>query len=411
MPEASSPTEDADWQARLEDQAHTGWDVAVVGAGPAGSLAARELANRGHRVLLLDKYRFPRDKVCGDALIPDAIDALRRAQLYQRIRSCAHEVRRASVFSPSQIQVSIAGEFLTLKRRVFDSLMAQAAVEAGAVFCQGAVTAIEPQGGSTVRLRVQGLGKAYEARFVVIATGAKVGLLGQLGMLTRPEPSALALRCYISSDIDIDHLMISYDRSVLSGYAWIFPLGSQEYNVGCGVFYQSPRQRRVNLHTMFDRFLNSFPPARELMRSKRHMTPVRGAPLRCDLTGSEVLGNGRILAIGESIGATFPYTGEGIGKAMETGELAAEAIDQTLKSGDFESLREFPARLKLDLLPRYRAYATAQRWLSRSWLNDLVAWRASRSPYLREAMARIVAESGDSNDVFSLRGLWRSMWS
>ena len=230
-------------------------------------------------------------------------------------------------------------------------------------------------------------------------------------MLTRPEPSALALRCYISSDIDIDQLMISYDRSILPGYAWIFPLGSQEYNVGCGVFYQNPRQRRVNLHTMFDRFLNSFPQARELMRSKRHMTPLRGAPLRCDLTGSEVLGNGRILAIGESIGATFPFTGEGIGKAMETAELAAEAIAQTLESGDFEPLRRFPARLKLDLLPRYRAYATAQRWLSRSWLNDLVAWRASRSPYLRDAMARIVAESGDSNDVFSLRGLWRSMWS
>ena len=124
---------------------------------------------------------------------------------------------------------------------------------------------------------------------------------------------------------------------------------------------------------MFDRFLNGFPQARELMRLKRRMTPVRGAPLRCNLTGAEVVGKGRVLAIGESIGATFPFTGEGIGKAMETGELAAQAIDRTLESGDFEPLHRFSARLKLDLLPRYRAYATAQRWLSQAWLNDLLS--------------------------------------
>ena len=408
---AEVSTKDGNCQVPLEDQAPNGWDVAIVGAGPAGSLTAKELAGKGYRVLLLDKYRFPRDKVCGDALIPDAIGALRRTQLYERVRDSAHEVARASVFSPSQIQVSIPGEFLTLRRSVLDSHLALGAVEAGAVFCEGNVTEIEPQGGDAVRLSVQGLAKTYEARIAVLATGAKVDLLGQLGMLTRPEPSAVALRCYISSAIDLDRLIISYDRSVLPGYAWIFPLGNQEYNVGCGVLYQNSKQRRLNLHTMFDRFLNGFPQARELMRLKRRMTPVRGAPLRCNLTGAEVVGKGMVLAIGESIGATFPFTGEGIGKAMETGELAAQAIDRTLESGDFEPLHRFSARLKLDLLPRYRAYATAQRWLSQAWLNDLVAWRASKSVYLREAMAGIVAETSDASDVFSLKGLWRSMWS
>ena len=408
---AETSPKNGNYQVPLEDQASNGWDVAIVGAGPAGSLTARELAGKGYRVLLLDKYRFPRDKVCGDALIPDAIEVLRRTQLYERVRGSSYEVSLASVFSPSQIQVSVPGEFLTLRRSVLDSHLALGAVEAGAVFCEGNVTEIEPQGDGAVRLSVQGLGKAYEARIAVLATGAKVDLLGQLGILTRPEPSAVALRCYISSAIDLDRLIISYDRSVLPGYAWIFPLGNQEYNVGCGIFYQNSKQRRLNLHTMFDRFLNSFPQARELMRLKRRMTPVRGAPLRCNLTGAEVLGNGRVLAIGESIGATFPFTGEGIGKAMETGELAAQAIDRTLESGDFEPLCQLSERLKLDLLPRYRAYATAQKWLSQAWLNDLVAWRASKSVYLREAMAGIVAETSDAGDVFSLKGLWRSMWS
>ena len=163
-------------QVLLEDQASSGWDVAVVGAGPAGSLTARELAGKGYRVLLLDKYRFPRDKVCGDALVPDAIEVLRRTQLYERVRDSAHEVARASVFSPSQIQVSVPGEFLTLRRSVLDSHLALGAVEAGTVFCEGNVTEIEPRGDDAVRLSVQGL---------LFVLGVSVGRDEQLGHLFR----------------------------------------------------------------------------------------------------------------------------------------------------------------------------------------------------------------------------------
>ena len=63
------------------------WDVAVVGAGPAGATAALHLARRGLRVALVDRHRFPRDKVCGDALIPDAIHALERCGLYDTVRA------------------------------------------------------------------------------------------------------------------------------------------------------------------------------------------------------------------------------------------------------------------------------------------------------------------------------------
>src|SRR5262249_48970938 len=116
----------------------------------------------------------------------------------------------------------------------------------------------------------------------------------------------------------------------------------------------------------------------------------------------------RVLAIGENIGATFPFTGEGIGKAMETGELAAETIDRALHGRNADGIVSFGERVRRTLGPRYVGYRAAERWLSRPWLTDLVARRAQRSRFVREAAAGILNETIDPKVIFSIRGLARS---
>jgi flavin-dependent dehydrogenase len=238
-----------------------------------------------------------------------------------------------------------------------------------------------------------------------------VNLLGRLGMVNRITPSAAAVRCYLTSDVEIDRLIVSYDRSIAPGYAWIFPLGRGEYNVGCGVFFRRAKHRKINLKEMFHRFMSSFPAARELRRGLTASTPLLGAPLRCSLNGAHVVGKGKIVAIGEAIGATFPFTGEGVGKAMETAELAAKAIAACLKSGSLEELQCLPRRLAQDLLPRYRGYELAEKWLSHPWLNDLIAWRARRSKGLLDLIRGVITETVDPRCVFSVRGVLQSLWS
>ncbi len=378
------------------------WDVIVIGAGPAGSTAARGLADGGRSVLLLDKASFPREKVCGDGLIPDALNALRRAGVYQQVVHDGHQASVLSAFSPRNIRVDVPGEFVTLRRDRLDHLLLRTATERGALFQQARVTALRADDDG-VTVSVADADRDIRGRIAVVATGADLSLLQQAGVAHRRQPSAVALRCYVRSPVTIDALMISFHRAILPGYAWIFPMGDHEYNVGCGVFYRGGRKASVNLRTTFATFSEAFPPARELLREAEQLSPLTGARLRCGLDGAAACHSGRILSIGETIGATFPFTGEGIGKAMETGEIAAQQIERAFGEGDRRHLTGFVEVLERELTPRYTGYRVAESWLARPWVNDLVASRVRRSPRLQRAIAGVLNESVDPRTIFSWR--------
>jgi geranylgeranyl reductase family protein len=380
------------------------WDAVVVGAGPAGSVAALHLAERGRAVLLLDKHAFPRDKVCGDALIPDALASLRRCGLFDAVRGQAHVSNTVSIYSPSQIRVDLPGEFLTIRREILDKQILDGAVARGARFYSAEVSGVESQR-QGIRIFLKGVVQPVQARFGILATGADVSLLAATGMLQRRQPSGVAVRCYVHSPWQIDELIVSLDRAILPGYAWIFPLGGDVYNVGAGGFYHGRKNRRVNLREMFRAFLSRFPPARQLVERATDTTPLRGAMLRCGLDGAAAHDGKCFVAIGETIGTTFPFTGEGIGKAMETGELAARQVDTALANGGPESLAALPAMIERELAPRYTGYHVAESWASRAWLVDMLARRMQRSPALQRAAAGIIAETIDPRSVFRWRNL------
>ncbi len=115
----------------------TAFDVAVVGAGPAGSMAAWGLARAGMSVALLDRATFPRDKVCGDALLPDAVQALEEAGLLETIRREALAVGGAVFRSPGGHMLRVGGDFLTIRRERLDAMLVEAAGAAGARFFPG----------------------------------------------------------------------------------------------------------------------------------------------------------------------------------------------------------------------------------------------------------------------------------
>jgi flavin-dependent dehydrogenase len=217
----------------------------------------------------------------------------------------------------------------------------------------------------------------------------------------------MALRCYVKSDERIDELVVSYDRAIAPGYAWIFPMGDGVYNVGCGTTIVGDG-RRINLRRDFQTFVEHFPLARSLMRRASQVTRLEGARLRCGLSGVDPIGPQAALSIGEAIGATFPLTGEGIGKAIETGVLGAEAVAHALDGGGAPALGDYARRVELELKPRYLGYEIAQRWVTWPRLGDFVVRRAGRSRYLQQAIAGILEERVDPRAVFSLAGLARS---
>lgn len=384
------------------------WDAIVVGAGPAGSTAAIRLSSAGFSVLLIDRKSFPRDKACGDGLIPDSIRLLRQLGLYDRVAAEAFSADHATIFSPGRISFDISGEFLVIKRRALDSILAVTAVERGAVFCRGRVTSVQTDTDGLGRVIVDGWSSGLRSRVVIIATGADISLMRPLQNAPDPPPSAFAVRAYVRSTLPLDKLVISFDRSIAPGYAWIFPLRGQEFNVGCGVFRvhgEAPR----NLRATFESFITSFPLARRLLERGSVATGLIGARLRCGFTGAPLLAARNILVVGEAVGSTLPFTGEGIGKAMETALAAADAASSALTTGNLDSLRQYPEWVRGNLAPRYRGYQLAERWLSKPLLSDLLARRASRSSKLRSALEGVLAETANPAKVFSVRGVLGSI--
>jgi flavin-dependent dehydrogenase len=364
------------------------------------------LARAGRRVVVLERAKYPREKVCGDALIADSIRVLERAMLLQGVESRAVETKSLHIFSPSQIEVVVPTRALVIKRIKLDELLVSAAVSAGAVVAQATVKSIEA--GKPAAIRLRGRGTPLVAKIVIVATGANVRLLELLGMVERSSPSVVAVRRYIRSKEQIDQLIFSFDRTIAPGYAWLFPLGGGEYNVGCGTAYEG--SRRINLTAALERFLRDFQPLRRFTDGITHMTPVKGAVLRCGLKGAAAWHPPNVLAIGETIGATFPLTGEGIGKAMETGERAAAVVLCSLDKNDLSALATFPMEVNA-LSMRYHGYELAEQWVASPWLSDLVMSFARRSPYAVRCAEAVLNETADPRDIFSLRGLWNMLWS
>ena len=185
-------------------------------------------------------------------------------------------------------------------------------------------------------------------------------------------------------------------------------MGDGEYNVGCGVFERS-KVHNVNLRDLFRRFVAGFPAARALFDRGEEPTPLKGAPLRCGLVGCSLIGPPGIVAVGEAVGTTYAFTGEGIGKAMESAQAAAAAIADALESGDLGELRQYPRAVDERLRMRYRSYDLAQQWLSHEWLCDLVARKANQSARVHGLLEGILSETNDPNEIFSMRGIVRAL--
>jgi geranylgeranyl reductase family protein len=417
---SSADAGNTQWQLPLAQVARTNWDVVVVGAGPAGAMTALHLARAGCDVLLLDRCRFPRVKVCGEGLIADGLGALQRAGLLDEVLAEGHTLDRATIYSPSLYAFDVPGHYVTIGRAMLDAMVARRAAELGATFCQGQLVAVRTSLNGGIILHVAGEPRPIETGVLVLATGAQTHLARKVGLCDGAETAAAAIRGYVRATAGPDCLLGFYGRELAPGYGWVFPMGGNVYNVGVVQFrglnkpvrgtadWRPDRSCQNDLRRAYEGFVRAFPPARALLAAAQSVVPPTGAAIRWGLR-SAALQLGRVLAVGETAGTTLPFTAEGIGKAMQSGELAASVIIKALERRDLDLLREYPERLMGELGLRYRQYERAQAWLTTPWLNDFMARRAARSPLLRQQLAGILTESCEPRAVFSLAGVVRSV--
>ena len=395
-------------------------DVLVVGAGPAGSACAQQLARAGFKVLLADQYDFPRDKVCGDGLIPDAHTAFGRLGVYQDVMRAAQRASHVACIGPRGGRIDVPGRVAVLPRAELDDILRRSAVASGAQWLAPARFEAPLFDGQRVygaRLRCGDELREVRAAWVVLATGAVPQALIAADMCERRTPSGVALRGYVRNQSmagRITALEVLWHKKLSRGYGWIFPCPNGVFNIGVGLAHSHAAGKdgrevmaEANLRQMFDSFCEIYEPAAELMRSGERIGPLKGAPLRCSLEGARYSRPG-LLVTGEAAGATYAFTGEGIGKALETGILAAETIAEgrDILHTDAEVRARYEAAL-LALKPRFDLYERANAVNDHPWLADLVVWRARKSPRILRRMSAVLEEKGNPGNLISLRGILR----
>jgi geranylgeranyl reductase family protein len=339
----------------------TGYDVLVVGAGPAGAAAGYWLAERGHRVLIAEKKRFPREKTCGDGLTPRAVRQLHDMGLAERLepmhrydglRSMAHGV---TLELPWPDHPDFPSYGYVVRRRELDELVANGAVKAGAELRLGA-EAVEPvvEGGivtgAVLADKDGGTSERVRARFVVVADGANSRFGRALGTARdRSFPMGMAIRGYYESPFHDEpwiesHLdMRDRDGNHMPGYGWVFPVGDGTINVGAGLLDTFTGFKAMNTTKLLEAF-TATAPARWGISPETSCGPATGGKLPTGGSVSPKTGPTWIVA-GDAAGAINPFNGEGIAYAYETGRMVADAVDEAICANDGLALARYPERL------------------------------------------------------------------
>src|SRR2546430_11519311 len=295
-------------------------DVAIVGAGPAGASCAAFCAAAGLRTLLLEREKFPREKVCGDCINPACWPVLERLEVAPEIRNCPHGLlnavefisiggRKLRVDLPRGEQIEIA-----IKRSLFDHVLLNRARALGAEVREEA-TVIALNRNATDRWKIEIVREIFAARVVVGADGRNSTVARLRNVLPRPERERVALQAHIPLPKGFGSRIVL--QFLPEGYSGQAPVNDHELNlclVGTPPTISSLRawaERQFNL---------SADP------SWRTITPLTRKPI--------AVAHENLFFIGDAARVVEPFTGEGIYYALRSGELAANAIVKIIRGED-----------------------------------------------------------------------------
>lgn len=317
-------------------------DVIVVGAGPGGSSVATLLAERGLDVLVLDRDDFPRDKVCGDGLTPQAIYWCDRlgcvdevlAQTRGVIRECDLYIGGRHILAAGFNAHPLYPDFaVLLDRRRLDATLLRNAVRRGARFLPHyTVRAIEVDAsGVTLRARTPAGQESLRARLVVGADGVTSVVSRALGNRLKDGVTAVSVRTYYRGvRTPGARMRVHFHREYFPGYGWLFVDDDGLANVGVGYAVDPLFPTHPNLGEMFRAFVGG--ELADVLGGAERCAPIAGGHASFHRSG-RIVGD-RVLLVGDAANDTDPLNGGGIHKAMESAHLAAPAVLRALSTGD-----------------------------------------------------------------------------
>lgn len=393
--------------AAAEMKSDSDFDVVIVGAGPAGATLALHLAGKGIKTAILDKDRFPRPKICGDALGGKVINVLRRipGSIFEDFLNNVekHPSTGIRFYSPRRQMVTVpfpvneissaAAPGYVCRRDIFDSFMAGHLRNAkDTEFFEGVLA--EKVVREPGRMIVHTTAGPLSAQLVAGADGfSSVVRKNLTATAMDTKHTCIGLRGYytgISYPEGDDCIELHFLRSLLPGYLWIFPGPGGVSNVGIGMLKSKVIRERVNMISLFKELIVSDP----LLRTRFEKAIPLGKPEAQGLPmGTMPLKRygDRFLLLGDAGFMVDPFSGEGIGNAMGSAETAAPVILGCFDKLDYSenALSLFGQNIDRRFGGEFRLTGKLQRLVGFPWLINQVIKMGSKKPEMRESLSQM----------------------
>jgi digeranylgeranylglycerophospholipid reductase len=300
------------------------YDVAVIGAGPAGVMAAWKSAESHARTVLIEREGSPGKKVCAEGVLADVLGD---AEVEPSPEFVANEISGAFLYAPDEAKrVNVGGEGYILDKPAFLRVLADRAEKAGAVASYStSVEDIERQDGLIeIRGKKDGAPSSVKARIVIGCDGT--GSILARRFFPRKNYQAITALQYSMTDCVVEdesklEIYVGHEKAP-AGYIWVFPKGKGEANVGIGV-------KGAGAKLLLDKFIENHPRAFSgagIDRTLAAPVPVGGE------VESYVADN--MMLCGDAAGQVIPLTGAGIHTGLVAGKIAGEVAAASALSGN-----------------------------------------------------------------------------
>ena len=389
--------------------------VVIVGAGPAGAATSFFLSKYRIDHVVVDKARFPRDKVCGDACSGKTALVINRANpdWLKEIQDHAADFMPSwgitfvapngkaldIPFHPDRKPDTNAPGF-TVSRFHFDNfLFGKMASPYCTILEEADLQQIGRSGSdNTVDIIHQGLAKTIAAPLIVGCDGDKSAVRRHfMGATEDPKAYAVGLRAYYEGVKGLhpeNFIELHFLEEVLPGYLWIFPMPHGRVNVGVGILSDVVRKKKINLRAQMMNAIQHNPAIAARFAGATMIGKIQGWGLPLANERQPISGEQFLLA-GDAACLVDPFSGEGIGNAMYSGMLAAAAIKEAFDRSDFskEFLRSayddvFFKRIGQEL----NISAKMQYLCNYRWLFNLVVNKAVKSASLRHSISSMFTD-------------------
>ena len=402
-------------------------DVLIVGAGPAGSTCAMFLAKKGVKVLLLDRASFPRDKTCGDAISGKSARVLKELGLDKDLEKRDHaKIYGVLLSSPNGSMVEIpipkqadgkARYGYCARRMVYDNFLFENAKKAVDAIEKFNVTDIIAENDHVVGVKGIDLHsneeREYRTKMVVGADGAHSILAKKLKVDEVDDAHYVsAIRAYYKGVEGMKGMIeIHFVEDLMPGYFWIFPLENGLANVGVGMLFKDLKKKKISLKNSMFKAIENNSLFKERFKNAKLEGEVKGWTLPLGSKHRKLTFNGCVL-LGDAASLIDPFTGEGVGNAMTSGQIASEVIADAIKQNNFstEFLAAYEQRLWAKLDPELKTSYRLQRMGSNKFLLNFVMGKAAKKEKIREVISHTLVEEVPLKNIVSHLGLLKLLF-